>query len=413
MIKLEELKANIPYVNFLPSHWSIIPNRYLFKYDGIKVGQDFAKYQLLSLTKEGVKEKDLNSGGGKVPDNYINYQTVKKGQIIFCLFDLDCSAVFSGLSYFDGMITSAYDVFTPTNLIDGKYADYWFKYVFTNRYYRLFSKNIRYTVTSDMFNSLKTPVPPKEEQQRIAEFLDKKCLEIDKLIELENQQIEKLKEYKQSVISEVVKQGVNKYEHNDAYGFISIKHICPVVTDYVASGSFADLAKNVEYLDYPEYAMLVRTIDISNKGYKSEPVYINESAYKFLKNSNLFGGELILPNIGASVGDIYIVPKLYEKMSLAPNSIMIKTNQNDKYYYYYFLSEFGRYSLINLSQSAAQPKFNKTDFKKLKVLYPPIEEQNNIVRFLDKKNKDIDYLIELKNKKIEELQQYKQSPFYQ
>lgn len=204
MINKEELKKEIPYIDSLPEHWNIIPNRYLFKYDGKKVGKDFADYQLLSLTTSGVKAKDINSVGGKVPESYDNYQTVKKGQMVFCLFDLDCSAVFSGISKLDGMITSAYDVFTTTDKLNNRYADYWFRYVFSNRYYMLFSKNIRYTITSDIFGGLKTPVPPIDEQIKIADILDKKCSDIDEMIKQQEKEIERLKEYKKSLIYEYV-----------------------------------------------------------------------------------------------------------------------------------------------------------------------------------------------------------------
>ena len=57
------------------------------------------------------------------------------------------------------------------------------------------------------------------------------------------------------------------------------------ITDYVASGSFADIDANVQYLDEPDYAMLVRTADLS--GTKDKRVYINKHAYNYLSNSNL------------------------------------------------------------------------------------------------------------------------------
>lgn len=184
--------------------------------------------------------------------------------------------------------------------------------------------------------------------------------------------------------------------------------ICSVVTDYVASGSFADLAENVKYLDEPDYAMLVRTADVSKKGHVSKPVYINKHAYDFLSNSNLFGGELLLPNIGA-VGEIYIVPKLYEKMSLAPNAIICKTNYCDKYYYYFFYCEAGRHSVIEISQSTAQAKFNKTDFRQIRGIVPPIHEQEQIASFLDTECSRIDSVIEQTRASIEEYKKLKQA----
>lgn len=113
---------------------------------------------------------------------------------------------------------------------------------------------------------------------------------------------------------------------------------CSTITDYVASGSFADLRKNVLYLDEPDYAMLIRTADLSSNDRKLPPVYISKRSYEFLSNSNLFGGEVVLPNIGASIGNVYMVPKLYKHMSLAPNAIMVKSYGNDKFLYYYFKS---------------------------------------------------------------------------
>ena len=137
--------SGIEWIEGLPETWQEIPNRYLFIDHSVKVGESWKDYQLLSLTTSGVKEKDVNAGGGKVPDSYENYQTVEMGDMIFCLFDLDCSAVFSGLSNYNGMITSAYDVFMPNSkYLNNLYVDYWFQYVFSNRYYKMYSKNIRY-----------------------------------------------------------------------------------------------------------------------------------------------------------------------------------------------------------------------------------------------------------------------------
>ena len=191
-------------------------------------------------------------------------------------------------------------------------------------------------------------------------------------------------------------------------------YVCSVITDFVASGSFESLRKNVPYLDTPDYAMLVRTADLSGSARSENRVYISEHSYQFLRNSNLFGGELILPNIGASVGDVYMVPEdLYKKMSLAPNSIMLKTKYSDKYYYYYFFGEPGRRSVINMCQSTAQQKFNKTELRNLRVVLPSLSEQQAIASYLDEKCADIDHLIALKQQKIESLKDYKKSIIYE
>ena len=78
--------------------------------------------------------------------------------------------------------------------------------------------------------------------------------------------------------------------------------------------------------------------------------YIDESSYEILKKSKLFGGELILPNIGASIGKAFILPDLGMPMSLAPNSVMVKFENDilNKYFYYVFQSSYGKGILMNI-----------------------------------------------------------------
>ena len=82
------------------------------------------------------------------------------------------------------------------------------------------------------------------------------------------------------------------------------------------------------------------------------------------------------------MGSVFLAPPLDEKMTLGPNSIMLKTKYNDLFYYYWFKSAQGQHALKSIVSGSAQPKFNKTDFKKLKVPVPSIDEQNRIANFL-------------------------------
>ncbi|ONG66647.1 hypothetical protein BKK42_29030 [Bacillus cereus] len=191
------------------------------------------------------------------------------------------------------------------------------------------------------------------------------------------------------------------------WGVRKLSSIADTITDFVASGSFESINKNVKYLDEPDYAMLVRTIDLSNKSNR-KPVYVSESAYKFLSNSNLFGGELILSNIG-SVGNVYMYQPLYKHATLAPNAIMVKMKENNRFYYYWFLNPLVNEALKLIGSNAVQIKFNKTQLRQFLVVQPSVEEQELISDFLDKKCSKIDEVISLKEKQIETLQKYRQS----
>jgi len=154
-----------------------------------------------------------------------------------------------------------------------------------------------------------------------------------------------------------------------------------IVTDYVANGSFASLKENVTYFEDPNYAVLIRLTDY-NRGFDGQFVYIDEHAYNFLSKTQLFGGEIIISNVGANVGTVFKVPYLRKKMNLGPNSIMVKTKGNDDFYFYWFSSPNGQESIKSILSGSAQPKFNKTSFRNLELPIPPYKEQKVIAHIL-------------------------------
>ena len=168
----------------------------------------------------------------------------------------------------------------------------------------------------------------------------------------------------------------------DTWGIAKIKDIAKVVTDYVANGSFASLAENVTYRSEEDIAVLIRLVDYNND-FKGDFVFIDEHAYEFLSKSKLFGGEIIISNVGANVGTVFRCPVLKYKMSLAPNAIMVQFNGNDSFYYHWLKGHYGQKMLKSIVTGSAQPKFNKTNFRDMLVPVPPIEVQNKIALLLD------------------------------
>ena len=181
---------------------------------------------------------------------------------------------------------------------------------------------------------------------------------------------------------------------------LPIKDVTEVVTDYVANGSFASLAENVTYKDEPDVAVLIRLVDYNNN-FQGKFVFIDEHAYEFLGKSKLFGKEIIISNVGANVGTVFRCPQLQYKMSLAPNSIMVKFKGNDDFYFHWLRGYTGQQMIKSIVTGSAQPKFNKTNFKEMSVPVPPIEEQIKIASILN----SIDDKIELNNKINSNLEQ--------
>ena len=94
----------------VPDEWSIVRNKQAFSFEKDLVGKKSNEYTLLSLTLQGIKIRDIESGKGKFPAEFDTYQIVEKNDIIFCLFDIDETPRTVGLSSHNGMITGAYNV---------------------------------------------------------------------------------------------------------------------------------------------------------------------------------------------------------------------------------------------------------------------------------------------------------------
>lgn len=107
--------------------------------------------------------------------------------------------------------------------------------------------------------------------------------------------------------------------------------VLDTITDYVAAGSFADLAENVKYQPCPDYAQLVRTMDLKANFQNKEFVYVDKKAFDFLWRVNLDKECIIMPNIG-NCGEIYYVnpEKLpYKHNVLGPNAIFVRSSENN------------------------------------------------------------------------------------
>lgn len=173
-----------------------------------------------------------------------------------------------------------------------------------------------------------------------------------------------------------------------------IVNVTDVVTDYVANGSFKSLADNVQYEDHEDSTILIRLVDYNND-FQGNFVYVNDHAYEFLSKSKLFGGEIIISNVGANVGTVFRCPYLNKKMTLGPNSIVVKFKEDNDFYFYWLKSPAGQHMLHSIVTGSAQPKFNKTNFRDMLVPVPPKTEQVRIAAILS----SLDAKIE-ENKKI-------------
>ena len=190
----------------LPQGWKLVDIKYLFEIVKRIAGKE--GYDVLSVTQKGLKIKDITSGDGQLADNYCGYQFVYPTDYVMNHMDLltgwvDCSELF-------GVTSPDYRVF---RLIDRSAHNLvYYKYVmqccYMNKIFYSLGQGVsnlgRWRLQTSSFNNFKIPVPPKDEQDEIADYLDTKCSEIDSLIADKKRQLDILADYKKSLIYEYV-----------------------------------------------------------------------------------------------------------------------------------------------------------------------------------------------------------------
>lgn len=185
--------------------------------------------------------------------------------------------------------------------------------------------------------------------------------------------------------------------------FTTIDNEAIVVTDYVANGSFASLKENVTYLNGEGYARLIRLTDHNNQ-YNGEGIYVNEHSYKFLKKSKIEPNDIIISNVGEYSGTVFKAPDLKMPMTLGPNSILVKFKDSQDFMFYFLQCSIGQHLINTVKSGSANPKFNKTEFKKIEFVIPPPIEQKSIAAILSAFDDKIELLKE-ENKTLEVIAQ--------
>lgn len=208
-------------------------------------------------------------------------------------------------------------------------------------------------------------IPDYETQKRISGLLRA----IDDKIELNNAINKNLEKQAQAIF----KSWFVDFEPfggvmPDDWRTVKIADLEMLITDYVANGSFASLKENVTLYQEPNYAYFIRNTDLKSGSFG---VFVDESSYKFLSKSTLYGNEIIISNVG-DVGSVFLCPRLDKPMTLGNNIIMLRPKSEYLIYYLYIWFKWGQGQcyIQGIKGGSAQPKFNKTDFKNLPLLFP-------------------------------------------
>ena len=197
--------SGVEWLGEVPEGWRITPIKHLFYISKTIAGR--TGFDVLSITQQGLKVKDIKSGEGQLASDYSHYQIVEPGD--FAMNHMDLLTGWVDLSNKTGVTSPDYRVFKArTDGIDKRYFLRVFQVYYSARVFYGFCKGIsskgRWRLPADAFRAIQIPVPPFPEQHRIADYLDEKCAQLDHAIAAKQAVIADLKAYKQSLIYETV-----------------------------------------------------------------------------------------------------------------------------------------------------------------------------------------------------------------
>jgi type I restriction enzyme S subunit len=197
--------SGVDWVNNIPEQWMTLPAFVNLKEQQIS-NKGMIDNNLLSLSYGKIIRKDIDTTSGLLPESFETYQIVHKGNIILRLTDLqnDKNSLRVGLVEETGIITSAYLCLKSAENILPEYA---YKLLYTYDILKVFYNmggGVRQSLKYTELKWLPIILPPIEEQEKIILFLNSKIDKIDSIIRKIEQQIEKVKEYRQVLISNAV-----------------------------------------------------------------------------------------------------------------------------------------------------------------------------------------------------------------
>lgn len=420
--------SGVEWIGQIPEDWEIVRIKQLFAEvdERCTKGNEYtllsvSEYYGVSPKKDHLNEDDMLTRA----ETLDGYKICRKNDIVMNIMLAWKRAL--GVSEYVGIISPAYCVYRARQEVCAKYFHYLFR---TDIYAELFKQNSTGIIDSrlrlypDKFLALKCQVPPLEQQEKIVSYLDRKCAEIDAIIAKQQKIIEKLKEYKLSVITEAVTKGLDpnvpmKDSGVEWIGMVperwkvgQLKYFATIRAGLTLGKKYEIDAKLVE-MPYLRVANVqgeyVDLSDVSSVSVLPEEV----EKYSLHKNELLMteGGDKDKLGRGCvwngeidpclHQNHVFAVATDAKKLSIHFLSYLTTSGVARSYF------EYTAKKTTNLAST------NSTIILQFKLPIPSIQEQGDIICYLDKCCKQINTLIHEKENILSKINEYKKALIYE
>src|SRR5690554_1893597 len=412
MMRYEAYKhSGVDWIGDIPEGWEVRRIKTLFKeinersFDGSEDLLSVSQYTGVTKKSDKVEEGDLLTNASTLE----GYKIVRNGDLVSNIMLAWNGSL--GFSQHDGITSPAYSIYRLKSKGEKQFFHYLFR---TEKYKAEFKRQSsgviesRLRLYSDDFFSIYSLLPPLSEQTAIAQFLDDKTAKIDQTIGIRQKEIGLLKERRQILIQQAVTKGLDATVPMKDSGVDWIGEIpehwevrkLKYVFDIIKTGTTPQTARQ-EYFDGE--INWFNPKDLNNEILLEAEKSVTELAIKD-KEVKLFPGDSILiVGIGATSGKTAY--SLKEGTFNQQITGFHSKKDNNKFYYYFFkcVTEL----MLNLATYTTLPILNNEFFKSFLTIKPPLDEQKQIVIYLEDIEAKISKAITLKEQEIEKLKEYK------
>ena len=440
MTRMKE--SSIDWIGQIPEEWEIVKFKYLFNTSkGLSITKEYLVDEGIPVINYGQIHssltKQVQSCDDRLPfvaNYYLSKKGVKlnQGDFVFA----DTSEDLEGAGNFSTRLDSTGQLLAGYHTIIARLNDYdehdfrYFMHLFDSLAIRKQIQNkvsgVKvYSVTQGILNSIFVIIPPKNEQQKIADFLDKKTAQLDKVKALLEEQIQKLKDYRASLIYETVTKGLDKTvpmkdsgidwigQVPEGWGVSKLKFILEKGINSIKVGPFGSSLSGDAIRSSGKWVYNQRNVLDNN--FTETDFYISEAKCKELKNFSVSSGDILLTTRG-TIGRVAIVPKKYCEGIIHPCLMKFKVDSKivlpELIKYLFNDIPLVREQLNFLSNSTTIDVIYSYNLKNIIIPIIPIEEQYSTLEVLDRQTSDVDSLIKIKQKHIENINKQRQTLIY-
>ncbi len=414
--------SGIAWIGEIPAEWQVVKVKHNFTSHKEIVGNFAGDYERLALTLNGVIKRSKDDSTGLQPEVFTGYQILRKNELVFKLIDLaNVQTSRIGYSPYLGIVSPAYIILHPNQENESKYGEYFFLSMWQREIFNhIGDDGVRSSLNVSDLRNIPYLAIPIQEKKEIAAFLDEKCAHIDAVIEKTRASIDEYKKLKQAIITRAVTKGLREgrkmkdsgcafvhgipetWQNQKLLSILSMR----IIDGFHESPELID--EGVPYVSATAIENGIINFD-KIRGYISKR-YSDLCDKRYRPQMN----DILMIKLGATTGAVARI-KTEQRFNIWVPLAAIRCNSvtNPDFVFFALQADYAQRQIQLSWTYGTQQTLGVKTIEGLRIILPPLPEQQEIASFLDAKTAAIDRLIAKKEQLVAEMESCKKSLIYE